>query len=210
MVGLGLANLGAGVSGTFVVNGSPTKTEIVDSAGGRTQLATLATAAVVLVVLLFLTGPLQYLPNAALATVVFLIGIELVDVRGLRKIAVTGHRTEFVIALVTAATVVGWGVEQGIILAIVLSVVAHLERSYNPRNSVLGPGLEWHSVPAVPAPQIEPGLVVYPSARASTSPTRTASRSSSSRSRRPEATRSRGSAWMRSGSATSTTPAPRR
>src|SRR5262249_701013 len=52
MVGLGLANLGAGLSGTFVVNGSPTKTQIADSAGGRTQLTTLTTAGVVLVVLL--------------------------------------------------------------------------------------------------------------------------------------------------------------
>jgi sulfate permease, SulP family len=58
LVGLGAANAAAAFSGTFVVNGSPTKAQIVDSAGGRSQLAPLFTAAVVLVVLLLFTGPL--------------------------------------------------------------------------------------------------------------------------------------------------------
>ena len=57
LVGLGLANLGAGITGTFVVNGSPTKTEMVDSAGGRSQISQLTAGAIVVVVLLFLTGP---------------------------------------------------------------------------------------------------------------------------------------------------------
>ncbi len=146
MIGLGLANIGAGLSGTFVVNGSPTKTEIADGAGGRSQLTSLTTAAVVIVVLLFLTGPLQYLPNAVLATVVFLIGIALIDRLGLHRILASGHRIEYAIALVTATVVVVWGVEQGIVLAIVLSIVAHLRRSYAPRTAVFRP---------------EPGLVVY-------------------------------------------------
>ena len=79
LVGLGLANVGAGLSGTFVVNGSPTKTQMVDSAGGRSQLATLTTSVIVVIVLLFLTKPLAYMPAAVLSSVVFLIGIELVD-----------------------------------------------------------------------------------------------------------------------------------
>jgi sulfate permease, SulP family len=66
LVGLGLANIGAGLSGTFVVNGSPTKTQMVDSAGGRTQLSLLITSLIVLLVLLFLTGPLAYIPDAVL------------------------------------------------------------------------------------------------------------------------------------------------
>ena len=69
----------AGFSGTFVVNGSPTKTEMVDEAESHTQVAQLTTAATVAIVLLFLTKPLQYLPNAVLSAVVFLIGLKLVD-----------------------------------------------------------------------------------------------------------------------------------
>jgi MFS superfamily sulfate permease-like transporter len=70
---------------------------------------------------------------------------------------------EFAIATVTAATVVGWGVEQGIVLAIVLSILAHLRRSYSPRNAVLSSDSKdaWVSVPVDPVPQAEPGLVVY-------------------------------------------------
>src|SRR5262249_35069485 len=86
LVGLAAANIAAAFSGTFVVNGSPTKTEIVDSAGGRSQLAQLVTSAVVLVAAVLLTGLLADLPIAALAAVVFLIGVGLVDVAGLRRL----------------------------------------------------------------------------------------------------------------------------
>ena len=85
LIGLGLANLGAGISGTFVVNGSPTKTEMVDSAGGRSQISQLTAGLIVVVVLLFLTVPLSYMPNAVLASVVFLIGLRLIDVKGMRQ-----------------------------------------------------------------------------------------------------------------------------
>ena len=67
LVGLGVANAAAGITGTFVVNGSPTKTEMVDSAGGRSQVSQLTAGVIVAVVLLFLTGPLAYMPNAVLA-----------------------------------------------------------------------------------------------------------------------------------------------
>lgn len=162
LVGLALANVAAGLSGTFVVNGSPTKTEIVVSAGGRSQLSQLTTTAVVLPVLLFLTGPLQYLPVAVLAAVVFLIGIELIDVRGMRAIY-RARKDEFVIALLTAAAVVFVGVEQGIILAIALSMFDHLRYSYKPRNIVLQPlGHErWHSTLAQAGERTIDGLIIY-------------------------------------------------
>ncbi len=83
--GLAIANLAAGLSGTFVVNGSPTKTEIVDTAGGRSQFAQLTTVVVVLVVILLFTQPISYLPNAVLAAIVFLIGLNLIDIRGMRS-----------------------------------------------------------------------------------------------------------------------------
>src|SRR5215469_5814511 len=78
LVGLAMANAAAGCSGTFVVNGSPTKTAMVDAAGGRSQWSQLTTATVVLLVLLFLTKPLSFLPNAVLAAIVFMIGVKLV------------------------------------------------------------------------------------------------------------------------------------
>ena len=162
LVGLGLANAAAGLSATFVVNGSPTKTSMVDSAGGRSQIAQLTTGAIVLVVLLVLTGPLAYMPNAVLASVVFLIGVRLVDVKGMRDIA-TVRPGEFAVAAITAATVVVVGVEQGIILAIVLSIVVHLYHSYKPYDTLLRltPDGHVHSSPPSDGTQLAPGLVVY-------------------------------------------------
>ena len=162
LIGLGLGNLAAGISGTFVVNGSPTKTEMVDGAGGRSQIAQLTTAALVVVVLLFLTGPLSYMPNAVLSAVVFLIGIKLVDYLGMEGIYRL-RRDEFVVAAITAAVVVIVGVEQGIILAIVLSVVVVLMHVYKPHDRIVAftadgkPRLG----SVVEAAQAVPGLVIY-------------------------------------------------
>ncbi len=162
LIGLGLANASAGLSGTFVVNGSPTKTQMVDGAGGRSQVASLTTAGIVLVVLLFLTKPLQYMPTAVLATVVFLIGVELVDIKGLRTIY-RMRRDEFVIAALTGLLVVVVGVEQAIIVAIVVSVIDHLRRSYAPKDAVVLAAADGHfrSRPVAEGGQMVPGLVVY-------------------------------------------------
>jgi sulfate permease, SulP family len=161
LVGLGLANLGAGLSGTFVVNGSPTKTEMVDSAGGQSQLAQITTTVIVLLVLLFLTGPLAYMPNAVLSAVVFMIGINLIDAQGMRKIYIQA-RTEFWVALITAAVVVLIGVEQGILLAIVLSLIDHTRRGYRPKNTVvLKAHRGWRTQPVTRPGEFEPGLLVY-------------------------------------------------
>jgi high affinity sulfate transporter 1 len=162
LVGLGGANIAAAFTGTFVVNGSPTKTQIVDGANGRSQLSPLTAGVVVLLVLLFLTGPLAYLPLAALATVVFLIGIELVDVVGMRRIYAV-RRGEFVVASLTAAAVVFIGLEQGIVLAIAASIIDHLRHSYEPRSSVLVKSAadHWQSRPVTPGGRTVEGLVVY-------------------------------------------------
>jgi SulP family sulfate permease len=162
LVGLGAANVAAAFSGAFVVNGSPTKTQMVDGAGGRTQLASLTTAVVILIVLLLLTGPLGSLPIAALAAVVLLIAVELVDVRGMRRI-LAARRHEFAVALLTAAAVVVLGVEDGIVVAVVASIIDHLRHSYHPRNSLLvkSPAGHWQPVPVLPGARTEEGLVVY-------------------------------------------------
>jgi sulfate permease, SulP family len=162
LVGLGAANVAAALSGTFVVNGSPTQTQVADSAGGRSQLAQLTTSAVVLIVLLLLTGPLASLPIAALAAIVFLIAAGLIDVAGMRRILAC-RRPEFAVALLTTAAVVILGVEEGIVLAVVASVIDHLRHSYNPRNSVLvkSPAGHWQPAPVVPGARTEPGLVIY-------------------------------------------------
>jgi sulfate permease, SulP family len=162
LTALGAANAAAAFSGTFVVNGSPTKAQIVDSAGGRSQLASLSAAAVVLLTVTLLTGPLAYLPQAALAAVVFLIAVDLVDVQELRRILAM-RRDEFAVALLTLAAVVVLGVEEGIVVAVVASIIDHLRHSYNPLNHVLvkSPTGHWQPVPVTPGARTEDGIVVY-------------------------------------------------
>jgi len=162
LVGLGTANFAAGLTGTFVVNGSPTKTEMVDSAGGRSQISQLTCGLLVIVVLLFLTGPLSYMPNAVLAAVVFLIGVRLIDYMGMSDV-LRLRKGEFAVAAVTALTVVVVGIEQGIILAIALSIVEHVYHSYKPSDTLLalGPDGLPRPAPVESGSQLAPGLAVY-------------------------------------------------
>jgi sulfate permease, SulP family len=161
LVGLAAANLSAAFSGTFVVNGSPTQTAMVERSGGRSQAAHLATAAMVALVLLFLTGPLKFLPVCVLGAVVFTIAIELVDLRGLRGIR-RESPGEFWLAATTTATVVLIGVGQGILLAMTLSLLRIVQHSYRPHTAVLMQNHgEWRLAPVAPAAMTEPGLVIY-------------------------------------------------
>jgi MFS superfamily sulfate permease-like transporter len=162
ILGLSAANLAAAVSGTFVVNGSPTQTATADHAGARSQVAQLVLAGVVLIVLLALTGPLQYLPRCVLAAIVFTIAVGMIDVPRLRDIR-RESPGEFYLAVVTAATVVVLGVEQGILLAIALSLFRHVRHSYRPHTMMLAPDASgrWVLTPAAPGKVTEPGLIIY-------------------------------------------------
>jgi sulfate permease, SulP family len=162
LVGLSAANAAAAFSGTFVVNGSPTQTAMVESSGGTNQLAHLATAGVVVLVLLFLTGPLQFLPNCVLGAVVFTIALRLIDLRGLRAMR-RESPGEYMLAVTTAAVVVFVGVEQGIILAMCLSLLRIVHQSYRPHTAVLEQTREgiWQLDPVVPGAVTEPGVVLY-------------------------------------------------
>jgi sulfate permease, SulP family len=161
LLGLSAANVAAALSGTFVVNGSPTQTAMVESSGGRGQFAHLTTAAIVALVLLFLTGPLHYLPRCVLAAIVVTIAIGLVDVRSLREIQAETPG-EFRLALTTAAVVVLIGVEQGILLAIILSLLRHVRHSYQPHTAVLVEQAgHWRSTAAVPGAVSAAGLIIF-------------------------------------------------
>ena len=162
LLGLSLANIGAGLSGTFTVNGSPTKTQMVETAGGLSQLSQITTSFFVFLVLLFLTAPLSYMPSAVLSTVVFLIGIELIDIRGMRRIFFE-RPWEFWVALITTLAVILAGVGQGIITAMFLSIVAHTRHGYRPKNAVIKADEKerFRPVPVSSPEQLAPGLMVY-------------------------------------------------
>jgi high affinity sulfate transporter 1 len=161
LLALTAANVLAGLSSAFVVNGSPTKTAVADAGGSRTQLAQLTTAAIVLAVLLTATALIERLPVAALAALVFVIGFKLVDLRSLREIYRFRTAT-FMVAIATLGAVVWLGVERGIFIAIALSILDHLKQEYHPRDVMLiARGGTWKAEPAEPGKESEPGLVVY-------------------------------------------------
>ena len=162
ILGLSAANAAAALTGAFVVNGSPTQTAMADLAGARSQAAQLVFAGIVLLVLLFFTGPLQYLPRSVLAGIVFTIAVGLVDFRSLRDIR-SESPGEFKLAIVTAAVVAFVGLDQGILLAVALSLLRHVRHSYRPHTMVLAPDEagRWLPMPVTPGIETEPGLVVY-------------------------------------------------
>jgi MFS superfamily sulfate permease-like transporter len=102
------------------------------------------------------------MPKAVLAGIVFLIGLDLIDTVGLRRV-LARRPSEFLIAVITGVTVFAWGVEQGIILAIVLSLIEIIRRQYKPKDFVVGvrkDGTPSYQA-ATPGAQSEPGLIVF-------------------------------------------------
>ena len=162
IVGLSAANAVAALSGTFVVNGSPTQTAMVESSGGRSQFAQICTAGIVAVILLALTGPVQYLPRCVLGSIVFIIATKLVDLRGLARMR-RESPGEYALATITAVIVVAVGVEQGIILAMVLSLLRVVKHSYQPHTGVLvdEAGLYRRVIPVAPGAVTRPGITIY-------------------------------------------------
>ena len=162
ILGLSAANLAAALSGAFVVNGSPTQTAMAERAGARSQLAQIVFAGIVAGVLLALTGVLHDLPRCVLASIVFTTAVGMVDVPALRSIR-RESPGEFRLAVFTAAAVIGVGVEEGVMLAIALSLLRHVRQSYRPHSAIFvwdaqGRG---NPVPATPGSESEPGLIVY-------------------------------------------------
>jgi MFS superfamily sulfate permease-like transporter len=162
ILGLAAANAAAAVSGTFLVNGSPTQTAVAEREGARSQMAQLVLSGATLLVLLLASAEIEYLPHCVLAAVVFTIAIGMIDVRSLRDMR-RESPGEFYLALATGATVIAIGVEQGILLAIALSLFRHVRHSYRPHTLMYMPdaGGRWIPGPVTPGAVTEPGLIVY-------------------------------------------------
>lgn len=163
LLALGAANLANGLFGSFAVSSSASRTVIGDAAGSRTQLYSLAAGATV-VISLFAFGPvLAAFPQAALSGVVVYAGLRLIDVVELRRIA-RFRRSELVLAVLTAVSVLFLGLLPGIGVAVGLSLLDVIRRIAHPHDGVLGsvPGLAgMHDIDDYPGAIQVPGLVVY-------------------------------------------------
>ncbi len=163
LVGLSAANAASAVTGGFAINGSPPRTAAGDGSGGRSQLVNLVMAVVIGLLLAFATGVFAYVPSAVLDAVVLAIGIHLVKVGELRQIG-RARPAEFVTALVALVVVAFVGVEQGVLIAVVVSLVDRLRRQYHPADDVLihDGVVDPRLAPRIGAPGAVPeGLLVY-------------------------------------------------
>ena len=133
---LAAANGGSALTGGFAINGSPPRTAAGDAAGSRSQIVNIVMALVIGLVLLFATGLFEYLPSPVLDGVVFAIGVGLVKVAQLRAIK-RARLFEFGAALLALVVVAFVGVEQGILIAVLVSLVDRLRRQYQPHDEVL-------------------------------------------------------------------------
>ncbi len=163
LVALGGCHVAVGLLGGFPVSSSGSRTALAVAAGARTQMYSVV-AALMLVVVLFVAGPLiANLPQAALAAVVFYAASKLVNVQEIKRLARFRKRELMLAATATVGTVL-FGVVTGIGIAIALSVLEMTQRLARPHDGVLGrvPGLPgMHDVADYPTAQTLPGLVVY-------------------------------------------------
>jgi len=163
LIGLGAANLSSGVSGGISVSASAARTAVAESVGSRSQVAGVSAALLMIAVLLFFTRPLQNVPNAALAAVVISAVLRLIEVPALRR-SWRVRRSEFLVALATTAGAVAFGLLQGILIAVAVSILDFVRRATLPHDAVIGriegrQGL--FDVARYPDARTERGLVLY-------------------------------------------------
>jgi MFS superfamily sulfate permease-like transporter len=136
-IALGVANVGAGFSQGFVVDGSLSKSAAADASGQRTQMSSIINAGLVLITILILTPLFYYLPEATLGAVVIHAVWNLMDVRRLRRYWEL-HPIDFWTALVALIGVLALGILEGLVIAILLALIAVLRRASAPRSAQLG------------------------------------------------------------------------
>jgi high affinity sulfate transporter 1 len=162
-IALGFANIGAGILQGYAVSGADSRTAMNDAMGGKSQLTGLVAAAVLALILLFLTGPLQWLPSAVLAAVLVKAGIGLFDLRGLMLLRRLSP-PEFRLCLLTILGVITVGVLPGVAVAVGVALLQLLVRASRPHDALLGriPDSAIYCDTATHAEaQSLPGLMIY-------------------------------------------------
>ncbi len=163
LIGFGAGNIAAGLAQGFPVTGADSRTAVNNAMGGKSQLVGIVAAATMLLVLFFLTEPLAFLPTAALAAVIIVSAVGLLDIPTLRELR-GASRGEFLLSLGTTAGVLILGVLPGVLLAVVLSLLWLLIVTSRPHDAVLGrvQGMKgFHDMADYPDATSVPGLVLY-------------------------------------------------
>jgi MFS superfamily sulfate permease-like transporter len=162
LIGIGSANLLAGLFQGFPVSTSGSRTAVAEQSGAKTQLTGLAAAAIVATMLLFVPGLVKDMPQPVLAAVVISASLSLFDLAELRHLW-SIRRSEFMLALACILGVAFVGVLEGIVIAVVLSILEFFQRSWRPYSCVLGQmenNIGYHDVKRYPEAKQIPGLLM--------------------------------------------------
>jgi high affinity sulfate transporter 1 len=163
MIGIGAANIGAGLFQGFPVSTSGSRTAVAEQAGAKSQVAGLVGALAITLMLLLVPGLLRNLPQPTLAAVVITASLSLADIPGTVRLW-RQRRTEFMLSMAAFAGVALLGVLPGIAIAVALSIGNVFRRSWWPYQTVLGraagvPG--YHDVRSYPDAEQLPGCVLF-------------------------------------------------
>lgn len=163
MVGLGAANLAAGLFQGFPISSSSSRTPVAEAAGARTQLTGVVGALAVALLLVVAPNLLRHMPTSALAAVVITSAIGLIEVIDLRRIYRI-QQWEFWLSIACTVGVAVLGAIPGIGLAIVIAVIEFLWDGWRPYSTVLGrvKGLQgYHDITRYPDAKQIPGLILF-------------------------------------------------
>ncbi len=162
MIGIGTANIAAGLFQGFPVSTSGSRTAVAEQSGAKTQVSGLVGAAVILVMLVAVPGLFRNLPQPTLAAVVMAAAFSLADIGGMRRLWLV-RRTEFALSIAAFLGVALLGVLPGIGIAVGLSILNVFRRSWWPYSATLGqvqgiPG--YHDVRTYPQAKQIDGLAI--------------------------------------------------
>ncbi|MGX1084856.1 SulP family inorganic anion transporter [Pseudomonas sp. AP3_22 TE3818] len=163
MVGLGIANLAAGLFQGFPISSSSSRTPVAEAAGAKTQMTGVVGALAVALLLVVAPDLLQHLPSSALAAVVIASAIGLIEITDLRRIYRI-QRWECWLSIVCTIGVAVFGAIEGIGLAIVIAIIEFLWDAWRPYSAVLGraDGVKgYHDIKRYPDASLIPGLVLF-------------------------------------------------
>jgi high affinity sulfate transporter 1 len=163
MIGLGAANLAAGLFQGFPVSTSGSRTAVAERSGAKTQLTGVVGAALIILMIVLVPGLFRNLPQPALAAVVITASLSLADIPGTVRLW-RQRRVEFLLSIAAFLGVVLLGVLPGIAIAVGLSILNVFRRAWWPYDTELGrvEGLAgYHDVHSYPQAEHLPGLVIY-------------------------------------------------
>jgi high affinity sulfate transporter 1 len=163
MIGIGAANLAAGLFQGFPVSTSASRTAVAERAGSKSQLTGVTGAALIIVMIVFVPGLFKDLPQAALAAVVITAALSLADLPATARLW-HQRKVEFSLSIVAFLGVALLGVLPGIAIAVGLSILNVFRRAWRPNQTTMGlvDGMAgYHSVESYPEARLLPGLVLY-------------------------------------------------